>query len=203
MVPKKKAREILEKLQGSLRSSVQGNPKIIKDLEYRSICSKRASRTNQCGGFHQDAAGLHPGAGKSRNGKTSRQNLGRAVYKEDIGALEPSHDHNRETRDSAVYESLYEKSGHCSAPAEHGHRAYRNLTPSYHNLIQDRNFHSRSGHTLDPNRYFLSYGYKVEESHTSATCRFQVNGHNKLSMRMDIKGGKTCNKEWSNGGTTD
>ena len=65
-----------------------------------------------------------------------------------------------------------EKSSHCSAPAEHGHQASRNTTPSYQKLTQDRNIYSKSGQKLDPNRYLSSHWYKLEESHTSATCSF-------------------------------
>ena len=56
--------------------------------------------------------------------------------------------------------------------------------------------YSKSGHKFDPNGYCLSRGYKVEEAQTSATFRFPNNGHN-------IKGGKTLNKEWINGCTTE
>ena len=56
---------------------------------------------------------------------------------------------------------------------------------------------------FDPNGYCSSHGYKVEESHTSATCRFPRNGHNKSYTRLDIKGGKMWNKEWINGGPTE
>ena len=82
-----------------------------------------------------------------------------------------------------------EKSSHCSAPAEHGHQASRNTTPSYQKLTQDRNIYSKSGQKLDPNRYLSSHWYKLEESHTSATCSFPKNGQNKLEMRLDMKGG--------------
>ena len=63
--------------------------------------------------------------------------------------------------------------------------------------------YSKSGQKLYPNRYFSSHGYKVEEPHTFATCRFPKNGHNKLYMRIYIKGGQTWNKEWINSGPTE
>ena len=63
--------------------------------------------------------------------------------------------------------------------------------------------YSKSGQNFDPNGYCSSNGYKVEELHTSATCRFPNNRHNKLATRLDIKGGQTWNKEWINGGPTE
>ena len=56
---------------------------------------------------------------------------------------------------------------------------------------------------FDPNGCCSSHGYKVEESHTSATCRFPRNVHNKSYTRLDITGGKMWNKEWINGGPTE
>ena len=94
------------------------------------------------------------------------------------------------------------KSGHCLAPAKHGRRASRNQTPSDHNSLQDQNVYLRSGHKFDPNGYCSPHGYKVKESHTSTTCRLPGNGHNKLATRMEIRGGETCNKDWSHGGPT-
>ena len=95
MVSKTKARENLEQLQGSLRSSLQEDPMIIKDIEERRICNKCASNTSQCSAFHQDSPGSHPGAGKSRNGNTIQQKLGCAFDKDDLGALDPSRYPNR------------------------------------------------------------------------------------------------------------
>ena len=95
-----------------------------------------------------------------------------------------------------------EKLVHRLAPDEHGHRAYRNPNPSDQNSTQDRNVYSKSGQKFDPNGYCSSHGYKVEELHTSETCRFPENVHNKLETRLDIKGGKTWNKEWINGRST-
>ena len=116
MVSETKAQENLEQLQGSLRSSLQGFPNIIKDLKDRRLCSKRASRTIQCGAFHRDAAGPHPVASDSRNGNTSRQNLVRAVDKDYLGDINPSHYPNGETRDSAIRESLSGKIGTLFGP---------------------------------------------------------------------------------------
>ena len=84
-----------------------------------------------------------------------------------------------------------EKSVHRSAPAQHGHLASSNRTPSYHNLIQDCHVYSRRGHKFDPNGYCSSHGYMVEESHRSTTFRFPVNGHNKYAIQLDNKGGDT------------
>ena len=95
------------------------------------------------------------------------------------------------------------KSGHQSTAAEHGHQASSNLTPPDPTSSQDQNVYSRSGQKFDPNGYFSSHGYNVEEAHTFATYRFPNNGHNKSATRLDIKGGKIWNKEWINGGPTE
>ena len=94
------------------------------------------------------------------------------------------------------------KLGHCLAPAEHGYRASSNHTPSNQNLPQDRNVYSRNGHKFDPNGYYSSHGFKVEESHTFATFPYPGNSHNKLATRLETKGGNTWNKEWINSGPT-
>ena len=95
------------------------------------------------------------------------------------------------------------KSGKKSTTAGHGHWASSNSTPSNPNSSQDQNLYSRSGQRFDPNGYCSSHGYKVEESHTSATCRFPSNGHSKSATQLDIKRGKTRIKEWINGGPTE
>ena len=48
-----------------------------------------------------------------------------------------------------------EKSGHCSALANHGHQASRKPNPSYQNV------YSNSGQNFDPNGYCSLNGYKV------------------------------------------
>ena len=90
------------------------------------------------------------------------------------------------------------RSGHRLAPAIHGHRSANVGSPSDQNPFRDRNSYSRSGEIFDPNRYCSSHGFKVKESHTSATCQYLVDGHNKLAMRLDTKGGKTWNRDWIN-----
>ena len=95
------------------------------------------------------------------------------------------------------------KSGQQSATAWHGHRVSSNTTPSDPNPSQYRNLYSRSGQRFNPNGYCSSHGYKVEESHTSATCRFPSNGHNTSGTRLNIMGAKNWNKEWINGGPTE
>ena len=82
------------------------------------------------------------------------------------------------------------KSGHQSTTAGHGHRASRNTTPSEPNPSQYQDLYSRSGHRFDPNGSCSSQGYKVEESHASATCHFPSNGHNKSANQLNIIGGK-------------
>ena len=95
------------------------------------------------------------------------------------------------------------KSGQQSTTAGHGHQASSNTTPLDMNPIQDRNLYSRSGQRFDPNGSCSSHGYKVEEAHTLATCRFPINDHNKSATRLNIMEGKTWNKEWINGGPTE
>ena len=62
--------------------------------------------------------------------------------------------------------------------------------------------YSKIGQKFDPNGYYSFHSYKVEEAHTSVTCRFPKNGYKKLATRLDIKGGQTRNKEWINGRPT-
>ena len=93
------------------------------------------------------------------------------------------------------------KSGQQSTTAGHGHQASSNTTPS--ETPQDRKLYSCSGQRFDPNGYCSSHGYKVQDSHTSATCRFSSSNHNQSDMLLNIMGGKTWNKEWTNGGPTD
>ena len=57
--------------------------------------------------------------------------------------------------------ALLKKSGHRSTPADHGHQASSNSTPSDPNSSQDRNVYPKSGQKFDPNRYCSSHGYKV------------------------------------------
>ena len=109
MVSKRKARENLEQLEGSLCLILQGETKIIKDLKDKRICSKRALRTSQCGAFHRDSEGPHPGPGESCNGYISQQNLSRSVDEDDISAIEPSFYPHRETCNNAVRERSAEK----------------------------------------------------------------------------------------------
>ena len=90
-----------------------------------------------------------------------------------------------------------------STTAGHGHQASSNTNLSYTNTPQDHNLYSRSGQQFDPNGYCFSDGYKVEESHTSATCRFLSSNHNNSATRLHIMVGTTWNKEWTNGVPTD
>ena len=95
------------------------------------------------------------------------------------------------------------KSGHQSTTTGHGHRASRNTAPSETNPPQDCNLYYQSGKRFNPKGYCSSHGYKVEESHTSAICRLPNRNHNKSDTRLNIMGGKTWNKEWTNGGPTE
>ena len=58
--------------------------------------------------------------------------------------------------------SRLKKLEHRSEPAEHGHRASRNPTPSDQNSTQDCNVYSKIGQKFDHNGYCSSHGYKVE-----------------------------------------
>ena len=94
-------------------------------------------------------------------------------------------------------------SGHLLAPSNHrNHLA--NVGPPYdQNPLHDRNIYSRNRKNFDPNRYCSSHGFKVEESHTSATCRYPVYGHKKLATQQETKGGNTWNTDWINGRPTE
>ena len=95
------------------------------------------------------------------------------------------------------------KLGQQPTTAGHGHRASSNSNPSDPNSSQDQNVYSRSGQRFYPNGHFSSYSYKVEESQTSVICCSPINGHNKSDTWLEIKVGKTWNKDWINGGPTE
>ena len=152
----------MDQLQGSLCSSLQGEQKNLKEPEYQRLCSNLTCCTSQCGTFHQNAAGPHPGDGKSHNGYTSRHNIGRVSHEDYIRAIDPSCSPQHKTCDITSQELPAEKSVHCSTPAKLGHRASRNSTPSDPNSSQDRNVYSKSWQKFDPKGYCSSHGYKVE-----------------------------------------
>ena len=102
-----------------------------------------------------------------------------------------------------VEKARMKKSGQQSTTAGHGHWASSNTTLLETNTPQYRNLYSCSGKWFDPNGSCSSHGYKVEESHTSAICRFPSSNHNKSATRLNIIGGKTWNKDWTNGGPTE
>ena len=93
--------------------------------------------------------------------------------------------------------------GHPSSPADHEHCLDNVQTPSDKNPLRDCNIYSTIAQKFDPNRYLSSHGFKVEESCTSATCCYPVDGHNILATRLDTKGGKTWNKNWIFDGPTE
>ena len=99
---------------------------------------------------------------------------------------------DREASDSGIYKIVF----------INPHQASINLNLSDPKSNQDRNLYSKSGQKFNPNGYCYSHGSKVEEAHTSENCNFLKNGHNKLSTRMDIKGGQIWKKDWINGGPT-
>ena len=144
----------MEQLQGSLCSSLQGDPNIIKDLKNRRLWSKHARCTSQCGTFQWDESGPHPCSGESRNGYTSRQNIGRAV--------------TAKLATEQAKSARMKKSGHCSTTAKHGHRASRNSNTSDPTSSQDRNMYSKSGKKFDPTGYCSPHSYSMEETHVLA-----------------------------------
>ena len=91
-------------------------------------------------------------------------------------------------------------SGHRSSSADHRHCSANIQAPSNQNPLYDRNVYSRSGGEFDHNKYWSSYGFKVEDFHTSVSCRYPVDGHKKLATRLETKGGNTWNKDCINGG---
>ena len=96
---------------------LQGDPKILKDLKERRLCSERTRCTSQCGNFQRDAAGPHPGAGKSHNGYISGQNIGRAAHEDDIRAIEPSRSTHCKNCDGTIRERPAEKIGTLFNPS--------------------------------------------------------------------------------------
>ena len=124
----------MEQLQGSFCLNLQGDPKIIKDLEDQRICSKRTHRTIQCGTFHRDTARPHPGAGESCNGYTIRQNIGRAAHEDNIRAIEPIHSPHRKTHDSTSRERPAEKIGTSFNPGRAWTSGVQQFDPVRSNL---------------------------------------------------------------------
>ena len=108
----------MEKLQSSLCSILQGDPNFLKDLEDQSLCNARTCCTTQCGTFYRDSSGPHPGAVKSCNGYTRRQNIGCAAHEDDIGAINPSRSPHRKTRDSTIREQPAGKIGTLFNPGQ-------------------------------------------------------------------------------------
>ena len=96
-----------------------------------------------------------------------------------------------------------EKSGNHSAPAKHGHDASINQSQSNQNMLWGRNIYSKSVQKFDPNVYWSTHRFKIEEAHTTTTCCYLGDGHNKLATHMDSKGRKTRNKDRINGGPTE
>ena len=94
-------------------------------------------------------------------------------------------------------------SGYRSAQANHGHRMDNVQAPSDQNPPHDCNVYSRRRQKFYPKGYCSSHGFEVEKSHTSATCRYPVDGHNKLMTRPDTTRGKTWNKDWINSRPTE
>jgi hypothetical protein len=48
---------------------------------------------------------------------------------------------------------------------------------------------------LSPSNNFLTHGYKVVNIHTSLSCNFPTQGHNRGGTRADNMGGSQANKE--------
>ena len=61
-------------------------------------------------------------------------------------------------------------SGHSLAPADHSQRSANVQAPSHEIPLRDRNVYSRSWQKIDPKGYCSYHGFKVKDSHTSATC---------------------------------
>jgi hypothetical protein len=64
-------------------------------------------------------------------------------------------------------------------------------------LIKKERFEKRGQHSFNPspNNYFWTHGYKVANMHTSLSCNFPKQGHNREATRTDIIGGSQANKE--------
>ena len=74
------------------------------------------------------------------------------------------------------------KSGHCLT---------NRCAPDDRTLTRDQNIYAEIGQKFDPNWYCSSHGFRVEETYTSATRLYLLDGNNKLATRMDTKGRKT------------
>jgi hypothetical protein len=64
-------------------------------------------------------------------------------------------------------------------------------------LIKKERFEKRGQRSFNPspNNYCWTHGYKVANSHTSLSCNFPKQGHNRDATRTDNMGGIQANKE--------
>jgi hypothetical protein len=64
-------------------------------------------------------------------------------------------------------------------------------------LIKKERFEKRGQRSfnLSPNTYCWTHGYKVANTHTSLSCNFPKQGHNRDAIRADNMGGSQANKE--------
>jgi hypothetical protein len=64
-------------------------------------------------------------------------------------------------------------------------------------LIKKERFETRGQRSFNtsPNNYCWTHGYKVANTHTSLSCNFAKQGHNREATRTDNMGGRQANKE--------
>ena len=182
---------------------LQVDPKIFKELEDQRLCIERTRCKSQCGTFQRDTEGPHPGAGESCDGYTSQQNIHCAAHEDDIGGIKPSRSPHRETRNITNRELPAGKIGTSFNTGQARPSVVQQFGPVRSNFKPRPKCVLQKRKMFDSNGYCSSHGYKVEEAHTSAVCRFPKNGHNKLYTQLYIKGGQTWNNKWINGRPTE
>jgi hypothetical protein len=64
-------------------------------------------------------------------------------------------------------------------------------------LIKKEIIEKRGQHSFNPspNNYYWTHGYKVDNTHTSLTCKLLKTGHKGEATRADNMGGRQANKE--------
>jgi hypothetical protein len=92
-----------------------------------------------------------------------------------------------------VVATLTEANAHLVKKLEDNSNELRELTA----LIRKEIFEKRGQRSFNPsqNNYFWTHGYKVANTHTSFSCNFPKQGHNREATRTDNMGDIQANKE--------
>jgi hypothetical protein len=95
--------------------------------------------------------------------------------------------------DHGVVATLTEANARLAKKLEYNFSELRELKA----LLKKERTESRGQRTLNPStrKYLCTHGYKVANTHTSISCNFPKQGHNREATRADNMGGSQANKE--------